>query len=279
MTKCSPARQLASALSCMIWLLLAAGCATPVGVERVDATAAQHELTANALTADELSPSARTVLRRWVLWERYDDDPAGAIAALHTIATDGRADEDEVITLAEMTYLYAEKTHQRPYYLGAAIYSFAFLFPEQGLQPPSPYDPRLRLAADLYSLGMIHAFASADDTTVEFKSGNYQLPFGWVDVAVNPSGFESHNRRVVALTPVEEVAVRGLANRYRHPGIGAPLAAATEPVVAERGMQVAPRMKLPITRCCASICRVDSWRSSNCTRRWICTIRTTSTRP
>src|SRR5215472_7540971 len=29
-----------------------------------------------------------------------------------------------------MSYLYAEKTHQRPYYLGAAVYSFAFLFPE-----------------------------------------------------------------------------------------------------------------------------------------------------
>jgi len=216
-------------------------------VERVDATSAQHELTANALTADELSPSARNVLRRWVLSERYDDDPAGAIAALHTITTDGRGDEDEVITLAEMAYLYAEKTHQRPYFLGAAIYSVAFLFPEKGLKPPSPYDPRLRLAADLYSLGIIHAFASADDTTVEFKTGNYQAPFGWVQVAVNPSGFEWHNRRVVALTPVEEVAVRGLANRYRHPGIGAPLAAATEPIVAERGMQVAPHMKLPMT--------------------------------
>ena len=152
-----------------------------------------------------------------------------------------------MITLAEMAYLYAEKTHQRPYFLAAAIYSYAFLFPEKGLEPPSPYDPRLRLAADLYSLSIIHGFASTDGTTVEFKNGNYQLPFGWVDVAVNPSGFEANNRRVVALTPVEEVAVRGLANRYRHPGIGAPLAAATQPIVAERGMQVAPRMKLPMT--------------------------------
>jgi len=242
-----PARHLAYALCCIIWLLLASGCETPVGVERVDASTAQHQLTANALTADELSPSARNVLRRWVLLERYDDDPAGAIAALHTIAISGRGDQDELITLAEMSYLYADKTHQRPYYLGAAVYSFAFLFPEKGLQSPSPYDPRLRLAADLYNLGIIHAFASADDTTVEFKSGNYQVPFGWVQVAVNPSGFEWHNRRVVALTPVAEVVVRGLANRYRHPGIGAPLAAATEPIVAERGIQVAQRMKLPMT--------------------------------
>jgi len=238
----------------MIWLLLIAGCGTPVGVERVDASTAQRQLTANVLTGDELSPSARNVLRRWVLSERYDDDPAAAIAALHAIVADGRGDDDEVITLAEMAYLYAEKTNRRPYFLGAAVYSFAFLFPEKGLAPPSPYDPRLRLAADLYSLGIIHGFASADEATVEFKSGDYELPFGRVHVAVNPSGFEWHNRRVVGLTPVEEVTVRGLANRYRHPGVGAPLAAATEPIVAERGMQVAPHMKLPMT----AVLRLDA---------------------
>jgi len=254
MTKRPPARHIACALWCTIGLLLTAGCETPVGVDRLDAGTAQRQLTANALTADELSPSARNVLRRWVLSERYDDDPAGAIAALHTIAEDGRGDEDEVITLAEMAYLYGERTHQRPYFLAAAIYSFAFLFPEKGLQPPSPYDPRLRLAADLYSLGIIHAFASADDATVDFTSGSYGLPFGRVHVAVNPAGFEWHNRRVVALTPVEEVAIRGLANRYRHPGIGVPLAAATQPIIAESGMQVAPRMKLPMT----AVLRLDA---------------------
>ena len=133
MTKRSPARHIGSALCCIIWLLLTAGCETPVRVDRLDAVTAQHQLTANVLTTDELSPQARNVLRRWVLSERYDDDPAGAITALHTIAADGRGDEDEVITLAEMAYLYGERTHQRPYFLAAAIYSFAFLFPEKGL--------------------------------------------------------------------------------------------------------------------------------------------------
>jgi hypothetical protein len=86
------------------------------------------------------------------------------------------------------------------------------------------------------------------------KSGVYELPFGRVRVVVNSSGFEWHNRRVVALIPVQEVAIRGLANRYRHPGIGAPLAAATQPIVAESGMQVAPRMKLPMT----AVLRLDT---------------------
>ena len=80
MIKCSPARPIASALCCMVLLLLTAGCETPVGVEHVGASTAHRQFTANALTTDELSPSARNVLRRWVLSERYDDDPAGAIA-------------------------------------------------------------------------------------------------------------------------------------------------------------------------------------------------------
>jgi hypothetical protein len=242
-----PARQIASGLCCAIWLLLAAGCDTPVSVERVGAGTVHRELTASALTADELSLSARNLLRRWVLSERYDSDPEGAIAALHTIAVDGRGGADEVVTLAEMAFLYAEKSQKRPYLLAATIYAFAFLFPETEFEPPSPYDPRLRLAADLYSLGIINGFASADGAIVEIRSGGYELPFGRVYVTFDPSALEWRNRRIVALTPTEEFEIRGLTNRYRHAGIGAPLAASTEPIVAERGMQVAPRMKLPVT--------------------------------
>jgi hypothetical protein len=58
----------------------------------------------------------------------------------------------------------------------------------------------------------------------------------------------------VALTPVQEVEIRGLANRYRRAGIGAPLAATTQPIVAETGIQVAPRMKLPMT----AVLRLDA---------------------
>src|SRR5215471_14061752 len=136
--KRSPARHIPLALFCIVWLLLTAGCQTPVGVERVDAVTAQRQLTANALTGGEISTSARNVRLSWVLSELYDDDPGGAVAALHGIIADGRGDEDEVITLAEMSYLYAEKSRQRPYYLATAVYSFAFLFPDKGLKPPSP---------------------------------------------------------------------------------------------------------------------------------------------
>ena len=223
------------------------GCATPVSVERLDARAVHRELTANALTANELSQSASNVLRRWVLSERYESNPEEAINALHAIVIDGRGDEDELITLAEMAFLHAAKVHKRPYYLAAAIYSFAFLFPEKRREPPNPYDPRFRLAADLYNLGVTRGFASADGATVDINGGSYELPFGRLDVAFNPSMLEWYNRRIVALTPVADFEIHGLANRYRRAGVGAALAATTQPIIAERGMQVAPRAMLPVT--------------------------------
>jgi hypothetical protein len=78
------------------------------------------------------------------------------------------------------------------------------------LDGTSPYDPRLRLAADLYSLGLINGFASADGATVEIRNGGYELPFGRVYVAFDPSALEWHDRRIVALTPVDELEIRGL---------------------------------------------------------------------
>jgi pimeloyl-ACP methyl ester carboxylesterase len=241
------ARRTACGLFCAVGLLFLAGCETPVSVERVDARTAHRALTANALTADELSHSTHNVLRRWVLSERYDSDPEEAIAALHAIVVDGRGDEDEVISLAEMAFLHAEKSHKRPYYLAAAVYSFTFLFPEKGLEPPNPYDPRFRLAADLYNRGIASGFASADGATVEIKGGSYELPFGTLDVAFDPSVLEWRNRRIVTLAPIADIEIHGLANRYRHAGIGAPLAATIQPIVAERGIQVAPRARLPVT--------------------------------
>ena len=71
MTERTPARHIGFALCCIIALLLAAGCETPVGVERLDASTAQRRLTANVLTTDELSPQAHNVLRRRVLSELF----------------------------------------------------------------------------------------------------------------------------------------------------------------------------------------------------------------
>lgn len=247
-------RRVARGLCWLIGLLFVAGCATPVSVERVGAPAVYRELNTNALNADELSQSTRNDLRRRVLSERYDSDPEGAIAALQAIVVSGRGNDGDLVSLAEMAFLYAEKSHKRSYYLASAIYSYAFLFPETGRERPNSYDPRFRLAVDLYNRAIASGFASADGATVEIKSGTYSLPFGKLEVAFDPSMLEWHTRRIVALASVDDLRINGLANRYRQPGIGAALAADTIPIVAERGIQVAPRARLSVT----AVLRLDA---------------------
>ena len=57
------------------------------------------------------------------------------------------------------------------------------------------------------------------------------------------------------LQPVAEIEVRGLRNRYRRPGIGAPLAAKTRPLPGVvQVVPVPPLMRVPLT----AVVRIDS---------------------
>ena len=73
--------------------LIAAGCATPIGVTYVDRSVAYQSLTANVLSAEKPSSfSARELMNR-NLYQRFEEDPAKALAELHaSLASDG--DED-----------------------------------------------------------------------------------------------------------------------------------------------------------------------------------------
>src|SRR5262249_60630569 len=56
-------------------------------------------------------------------------------------------------------------------------------------------------------------------------------------------------RRLEAFLPASNVAVRGLRNRYRQAGLGAPLVASLGPAenVAPRYSFLPPRLKVPVT--------------------------------
>ena len=63
--------------------LIAAGCATPIGVDYVDRTVAHRSLTANVLSTEKPSSfSARELMNR-NLYQRFEEDPKGALAELH----------------------------------------------------------------------------------------------------------------------------------------------------------------------------------------------------
>jgi len=235
-------------LSFVLPLLLVA-CAAPVSVERVDPRIVHRELTANVLTVDEESGASRNVLHRWDLANRFESDPEGALASLHAAVVGGHAGRDEIFALAELSFLYAERTGKQEYYLAAAVYAYALLFPHGAAELLHPVDPRLRLAVDLYNRGLTSAFASPDRSVVELRGGTRGLPFGELQVELDPKWLRWGDRRLVDFVPVAELEVRGLRERYRRPGIGAPLAAGTVPFTQGAQLHdfVGRRTKVPVT--------------------------------
>ncbi|HEX7230512.1 MAG TPA: alpha/beta fold hydrolase [Candidatus Binatia bacterium] len=252
-------------LGLVFFLLLLAACAPPVTVERVDPRVVHRELTANVLTVGEESDASRIVLDRWNLAERFESDPEGALAQLHTAVTAGGAGRDELFALAELSFLHAEQTGKQEYYLAAAVYAYALLFPNGAAQPLDPIDRRLRVAADLYNRGLTSAFASADRSVVELRGQTRTLPFGELTVELDPKWLRWGDRRLVNFVPVAELEVRGLRERYRRTGIGAPLAASAVAFTADAKLRdfVGRGTKVPVT----AFLRIDDARRSLVTGR------------
>jgi pimeloyl-ACP methyl ester carboxylesterase len=235
-------------LVCFLPLLLAT-CAVPVTVERVDPRTVHRELTANVLTVGEESNASRIVLYRWDLTELFESDPEEALAQLHAAVVGGRAGRDELFALAELSFLHAERTGKQEYYLAAAVYAYALLFPHGAAEPLYPVDPRLRLAADLYNRGLTSGFASADRSVIELRGGTRALPFGELTMELDPKWLRWGDRRLVNFVPVAELEVRGLRELYRRPGIGAPLAAGTAAFTPDSKLRdfVGRATKVPVT--------------------------------
>jgi pimeloyl-ACP methyl ester carboxylesterase len=229
--------------------LVAVGCATPVGVQRVDAQTVHRTLTTNVISSGEPSPFSSQVLHRLGLFEGFQKEPEKTLARLHAQIPE-QGGQDLVIALAELSFLHAEKSGKRSYDLAAAVYAYAFLFPEDGTQP-EPFDPRLRLAADLYNRGITEGLSAADGPEVVLGPGTFELSFGVLEIAMDPSGFRWGDSRLVRFMPVADLEVPGLRNRYRRPGIGAPLAASIETThprtTSEPTLRIPKDLKVPVT--------------------------------
>ena len=64
--------------------------------------------------------------------KRFNEHPEAAIAELHRdmVATGG--DQDLLFALAEVSFLHGDTVGNPAYQLAAAVYAYAFLFPEGG---------------------------------------------------------------------------------------------------------------------------------------------------
>jgi len=230
-----------------ILIVAVAGCATPVGVTRVDEQTAHRELNANILSAGRPSEYSRQILERMALGQRFHDDPPQVIGELNSGL--GKADErDRLFALSELSFAYADESKNQPYYLASAAYAYSFLFPANAADAPGPYDPRLRLAVDLYNRGIALGLSTEGGSEVDLSPRQFNLPFGSLDLAADPAGFTYAGYRLTKFVSLADLKVRGLRNVYRRAGIGAALSAQVEPSPGNPASRwIAPTAKVPIT--------------------------------
>lgn len=229
--------------------LLLSACAGPVLAVRGDPKEIRYDLARSAVTTGDPSSPTRNALFEHGLFDAFDAHPDDAITALHRTMVEERGNPDLLFALAELSFLHGQKAERPEYHLAAAVYAYAFLFPEGTGEAPGRFDPRLRIAADLYNWALTRAFASEDGSEVILQGGTLPLPFGEIDVAFDPAALRAGDRALYQLIPTSELKVYGLAMRYRSPGIGVPLAASTKPIDPSKPGQdmVAPRLKVPLT--------------------------------
>ncbi|HME62384.1 MAG TPA: alpha/beta fold hydrolase [Candidatus Binatia bacterium] len=228
-------------------MCFAAGCATPIGVNYVDQRIAYQSLTANILSAERPSSFSARELMNLNLYQRFEDEPDKALAEMHAgLAPEG--DEDRLFALVELSFAHAEETGDKSYYLAAVVYAYSFLLPGEHGTPPRGIDPRFRWAADIYNQALTRA-AMVDEKPVP-RGGNFKLPFGELSVEFNENDLLWAGYRLKDFIPSSDIEVRGLRNRYRIPGIGAPLAASLEPsseIATKEQSRIPPRLKVPVT--------------------------------
>jgi pimeloyl-ACP methyl ester carboxylesterase len=237
------------ALAALALTLILSGCATPIGVNYVEPRIAYQSLTANILSAERPSSFSARELMNLNLYQLFEDGPEKALAEMHAgLAPKG--DEDRLFALAELSFAHAENSRERSFFLAAVVYAYAFLLPGQHGTPPKAIDPRARWAVDIYNQALTRAAMLDDSEYPVPRGGTFKLPFGEITVEFNEADLRWAGFRLKDFVPAADVEVRGLRNRYRTPGIGAPLAASLEPLsdTASKGrVRIPPRLKVPVT--------------------------------
>jgi Alpha/beta hydrolase family len=231
-------------------LLLACACATPIGVTHVSTQSMYRSLTSSVLSADRPSQYSEQLLTRLGLGERFDKDPELVLAALR--GPGEGLSREYLFVLSELSFYHAVKSKKPEYFLASAVYAWAFVLGRTDEARVDPIDPRLRLAANLYNLGLAQGLEVGDEATVVLEPGSRPLPFGRIEISLDEKMLLWSGYRMTRFVSLGEFKVRGFLNRYRQAGIGAPLAAeltavGTGPEAEAARKRIPPRLKVPVT--------------------------------
>lgn len=203
-------------------------CGPPVTVQRVSPRDVYAGDSASILDSGEWTRFTNIELHRTGVSQ--DKQRRDMLIKMHErLVEDGW--RESLLGLAEIAYLEGHRTGRRSDYLGATVYAYLYLFGKGLIGPePTAWDPRTRIAADVYNRALARAFASDDGEHFLLESSTRRLPIGQIAVSVPETSLE-WERGVVfeEFTAADIYEVNGLAARYRRAGLGAPLIAMRTP--------------------------------------------------
>lgn len=258
-----PSRRGVQVALLVVALALVSGCATPVGVTRVDHAHVYRTFTRSALSSHEPSLFSSQILLRRGLEERFEKEPDVVLTEMR--GTGEGLTPEVMFALAELSFVHAERTRSSEYYLAAAVYALGLLshpdWRAAGLTA-NAVDPRTRMACDFYNLGLVNGLRAPEQEVAEGEAPGppevslvertLRLPFGELDLRTRPETFLWAGYRFSRFLSTAQYEVRGLRNRYRQAGLGAPLLAELTPVATGQAGEIArkripPSAKVPVT--------------------------------
>jgi pimeloyl-ACP methyl ester carboxylesterase len=234
----------------LLVILTLAGC-NGIGVRPVK-TPELFEAWHQSVPTDTLSARTMQTLRAWDLEQELHHDPSATLLRLQAQA-EKDPEPDVVFAVAELAYLIGRHSEKRsscdaiPYYFLSAGYAYHYLFNPNGASElvragtrtrdglerfdprASPFDPRFRIACDLYNCGLAKCIRSAQHIG-KIHPGQ-ELNFPTCDgqsfiLSVEQRGFTWKPEEFGTLLLCEDFRTEGLVNQHRTHGLGVPLIAA-----------------------------------------------------
>ncbi|TMQ34311.1 MAG: hypothetical protein E6K70_08305 [Planctomycetota bacterium] len=238
-----------------VLLLLLSGC-SGITVHRAGPAGLLDDWQTSTVMADDLSPRTLQTLRQLDLEHAYRRAPAETYTRLQAMAAND-PQPDLVFALAEMSYILGRKAEKWEnanaiaLYYFCAGYAYHYLFPCEAvakaqeekanttaiardapslfpldLSPARAFDPRFRLACDLYNAGLAKCIRAAQRVGQLDPGKELHLPtpdgHGFA-LSVVQQGFAWRPTEFGTLLFSEDFKVDGLTNLYRTYGLGVPL--------------------------------------------------------
>jgi pimeloyl-ACP methyl ester carboxylesterase len=215
---------------------LTCGC-SGIRVQRASAPSLFAAWRASALTCCQPSPRTLQTLRTLALEGLYRSSPEEAAVRLHTEAL-RHPSPDLLFALAEINYLCGLKAEKKsadqavPYFYLCAGYAYHYLFDiptgtrARAAVEAEAFDPRFRLACDLYNAGLARCLAAAQRAGQLDPGRQLHLHTGDgqdCSLTVVHTGFAWQPEEFGPFLFCADYEVAGLPNHHRTYGLGVPL--------------------------------------------------------